>query len=348
MRYGRTAGNSTRPGRHGIAPPRASLAPTPAVRISPTEASDVQEPAKKPRRKGLIFGRIGRGKDFNYRRMEFSCLMVAEFGCLLLALPVYLFFGRIGVWHIGPPPADSLSEGGWGLTLRFVALVGGTLGMLFIPVLGKAVRGRWIWIFGVGILLMVLLMTGEWQGPLLAVVGYASMAGLSLVTLDAVTGVRPAAETADQFMKLQLVAGVLVLVLWFMPMLLANHAAVLHGWIGQNWRGLLYPAARIGPVFAELAGATAVLGALGGYRGLVNAASRLLGTLGLACAMAVSLVILLRAANLPAGPANWQGLEYLWVFLVLTGCMLLYWAGVTQRLLCSAREMRESEGDAVV
>ncbi len=267
--------------------------------------------------------------------------MVAEFGCLLLALPVYLFFGRIGVWHIGPPPADSLSEGGWGLTLRFIALVCGLLGMLFIPVLGKTTRGRWLWIFAVGMLLLTLLMTGEWQGPLLAIVGYASMAGFSLVTLDAVTAVRPAADAADKFIKLQVGAGVLVMVLWFMPMLLANHASVLHDWIGQNWQGWLYPAARIGPVAAELSGLAAVLGGLGGYRGSVNTGSRLLATLGLACAMAVSLVILLRAANLPAGPANWDGLEYLWVFLLLTGCMLLYWAGVTQRLLSSAQEMLE-------
>ncbi len=296
---------------------------------------------EKPPRRHLIFGRMGRGKDFNFRRMEFSCLMVAEFGCLLLALPVYLFFGRIGVWHIGPPPADGLSEGGWGLTLRFIALVCGFLGMLFIPVLGKTTRGRWLWIFAVGMLLLTLLMTGERQGPLLAIVGYVSMAGFSLVTLDAVAAVRPAADAADKFSKLQMGAGVLVMVLWFMPMLLANHSAVLHDWIGQNWQGWLYPAARIGPVAAELSGLTAVLGGFGGYRGSVNTGSRLLATLGLACAMAVSLVILLQAANLPAGPANWDGLEYLWVFLLLTGCMLLYWAGVTQRLLSSAQEMPE-------
>ena len=341
MRYTRSTGNANRPGRHGVAPLRAGVAPPlPTKTVDPDE-TPAEPPVKKPRRHGLIFGRMGRGKDFNYRRMEFSCLMVAEFGCLLLALPVYLFFGRIGVWHIGPPPADSLSEGGWGLTLRFIALVCGALGMLFIPVLGKTVRGRWLWIFAVGMVLLVLLMAGEWQGPLLAIVGYAAMAGFSLVTLDAVAGVRPAAEKAEKFIKLQVVAGVLVMVLWFMPMVLANHSAVLHDWIGHNWRGWLYPAARIGPVAAELSGLAAVLSAFGGYRSFVITGARLLATLGLACAMAVSLVILLRAAHLPAGPANWEGLEYLWVFLLLTGCMLLYWAGVTQRLLSSARELHE-------
>ncbi len=341
MRYTRSAGNASRPGRHGIAPPRPGVTSPLPPNPSQSTATPPVPPVKQPRRHRLIFGRIGRGQDFNYRRMEFSCLMVAEFACLLLALPVYLFFGRIGVWHIGPPPADSLSEGGWGLTLRFIALVCGALGMLFIPVLGKAARGRWLWIFAVAMFVLVLLMTGEWQGPLLAIVGYAAMAGFSLVTLDAVTAVRPAAEGAEKFIKLQLVAGGLVMVLWFMPMMLTNHSAVLHDWIGQNWHGWLYPAARIGPVAAELAGLAAVLGGLGTYRSLVNTTARLLATLGLACAMAVSLVILLRTANLPVGPANWDGLEFLWVFLLLTGCMLLYWAGVTQRLLSSAQEMQE-------
>ena len=345
MRYGRPvlARRGISPGIHGIsdgrtavaaAPPKIDFpAAKPATALAQPTA-DANDAAGSEAEKPWPIPR---------KRFEFSCLFVGIFGCILLVAPVYLIFSRLGAQLMGANSAAPVFHSGMGQTLRFLELVLGLLGVPALIFLPRSLRADFMWMLGVCMLCLVMLLA-KGQGEVFVIlVGYPTVALLSLVALDAITGIRPAVTESLRFRNWQFFISAGVTILWFLPAGLAVcgkqiTAIVPHG--EQLWVHLTIIAAVFG---AEFAGLLGMLAYFSEFKRWVNTACRLLGTLGLTVTMGVGLWtalqpgVLSRQSDLPVR------IEMLWLFMIVSGSLLLVWAGLTQRFILSAARIRAAE-----
>ena len=344
MRYGGQglARRGISPGIHGVSDGRAAVAAAP-VKIDLPDAIIAPPLATAASDANNAAGEAEKPWPIPRKRFEFSCLFVGMFGCILLIAPVYLIFSRFGTQLMGAASTAPVFHSGMGQTLRFLELILGLLGMPAILFLPRSLRADFMWMLGVFMLCIVMLLA-KGQGDIFAIlVGYPTVALLSLVALDAITGIRPAVTQSLTFRNWQFFISAGVTILWFLPAGLAVcgkqiTAIVPHG--GQLWVHLTIMAAVFG---AEFAGLLGMLAYFSEFKRWVNTAGRLLGTLGLTVTMGVGLWtalqpgVLARQTDLPVR------IEMLWLFMIVSGSLLLVWAGLTQRFILSAARIRTAE-----
>lgn len=346
MRYGRPvlARRGVSPGIHGISEGRSAIAAAPAkinfpdtlpespATASTDESNNAADEAEKP-------------WPIPRKRFEFSCLFVGIFGCILLLAPTYLIFSRFGAQLMGATSTALVFHSGMGQTLRFLELVLGLLGVPAIIFLPRSLRADFMWMLGVFMLCIVMLLA-KGQGELFVILlGYPTAALLSLVALDAITGIRPAVASSVTFRNWQFFISAGVTILWFLPAGLAvcgkQIAAILpHG--EQLWVHLIVMAAVFG---AEFAGLLGMLAYFSEFKRWVNTVGRLLGTLGLTVTMGVGLWTALQPGVLARQSDLSVHIELLWLFMIVSGSLLLVWAGLTQRFILSAARIRAAESD---
>ncbi len=351
MRYGRSdwARRGISPGIRGVAGGKSDLAPAAGNTTFPASpanvarpASDSSQPMAKPDT-SEVGDEANKAWPIPRKRFEFSCVFVGIFGCILLISPAYLIFSRFGSQVMEKYSTAPVFHGGMGQTLRFLELVLGLVGVPVIIFLPRSLRADFMWLLGLFMLCLVLLLTKGQDELLLILSGYPALALLALVALDAITGIRPAVPESITFRNWQFFISAAVTILWFLPAGLAVcgkqiAAVVPHG--GHWWIHLIIIVAVIG---AELAGVLGLLAYFLSFKRWVNIAGRLLGTLGLTMTMGVGLWTALEPGILAWQSDMWIRMELLWFFLIVSGSLLLVWAGLTQRFILIAARLREME-----
>ena len=357
MRYGSRGVVRHVPGEHGlIAGAQHGVAPPAAGREAPnvhgagemsaaTGQAEVQRP-HPTQQQGVAAGEMAREpKPFNFKRLQWSCTLVGVFGCLLLAAPIYLLYGRVAACLGQPGAQAALASGPLGQSLRFVEIIMGLLGALVIPMLGRERRGRIMTWLGLAVLAMLLLLLQQ-AAPLFEIfVGYSSVALLSLISLDAVANVRPAVRRSARFARLQLVAAAAVTVLWFLPAVVTLTNRQIDAVVSVPLSAWGHLALRIGTMSGELTGLVAMAGAFVPYHRGLQLICRGLGTLSLTLIMGLALYAVIERGHALGRAINWQDIEYLWLFLTVAGALTLIWAGLMQRLMISAADILQAGGE---
>lgn len=344
MRYSRPAipRHGIAPGIHGISSGPSAIAPAAQIAFAPPQAASVSPEQPEPPQPNSSAAAAD-AWPIPRKRFEFSCVFVGIFGCILLIAPVYLIFSRIGAQLMGQSSTAPVFHSGMGETLRFLELVLGLVGAPAIIFLPRSLRADFMWMLGVFMLCAVLLMA-KGQGELFAILlGYPSLALLALVALDAITGIRPAVTESLSFRNWQFFISAAVTVLWFLPAGLAvcgKQIAAIVPDGRQLWVHLVLIAAVFG---AEAAGVLGLLAYFSAFKRWVNTTGRLLGTLGLTVTMGAGLWTALNPGILARQSDLGIRVELLWLFMLVSGSLLLVWAGLTQRFILSAARFRDAE-----
>ena len=332
-------------GVHGVVPaaPAVPAAPGPTP-ITDADLDDARrEPSSKnPKtsataadgRVGFVRGLLQKQSDgwpIPRRRFEFSVILVGEFGAILLIAPVYLIFGRLhGVKHT--PEFQALCSLGAQM-LQSTELALGLLTMLLIPILPKKYRGTFMLLVGLAIILNLLILLGHQQSILMLMVAYPTASLLALVLLDAVTGIRPAAPQSPRISAWQVICGSAVTAMWVIPLIVSVSCKVFPSLFSQTHLVLV----RVMLMIATLAAVTSGVCALHGYfrspERRVHLLGRLSGSLALAISMALGLWGSMVGTGLIRHQDKWLRLQMLWIFLLVSGALMLCWGGLTQRLI---------------
>ncbi len=344
MRYSRSAipRRGIAPGIHGVSTGPSAIAPAARIAFTAPQAPPVspalpETPEQDSPQASAAAWPIPR------KRFEYSCVFVGVFGCVLLISPIYLIFSRAGAQLTGDSSTAPIFHSGMGETLRFLELVLGLVGLPTIIFLPRSLRADFMWMLGILMLCAVLLLA-KGQGDLFAILlGYPSMALLALVALDAITGIRPAVTESVSFRNWQFFISVAVTILWFLPAGLAVCGKQITAIVPDGremWMHILLIAAVFG---AEIAGLLGLLAYFSAFKRWVNTTGRLLGTLALTVTMAVGLWMALQPGILARQSDLGIRVEFLWLFMLISGSLLLVWAGLTQRFILSAARCRDLE-----
>ena len=275
------------------------------------------------------------------KRLELSCLFVGAFGFLLLASPVYLFFSRHIMVHVFSLSDIQLMQTSDAMSLRLIEFAIGLAGILLLPFVSHRWRARLMLSGGLGVLVPMFIFLAP-QSTCLMIIVYPALALLALVSLDAVTGIRPAVPESDHFRALQLAASGAALLLWFPPAAVALHGRQIDTMVQYPSTMLIHVLILIGSLSPFAAACIGLAGTFVPYKRSLNLAGRLLGTLGLSMSMCLGLYTSMFNIDVLFGKGHqWRSMEMLWMFMIVAGSLLLTWAGFTQRLILSAVQERE-------
>ncbi len=336
-------------GVHGVVP--ASPVPSGSVPIgdrsahgpqhAPQQADTTLMPDGTAPKVGFVRGLLENRSDgwpIPRRRFEFSVVLIGEFGAILLIAPIYLIFGRLhGIKHT--PGFQTLCSLGAHM-LQSTELTLGILTMLMIPVLPKKFRGTFMLLVGLAIILNLLILLGHQQSVLMLMVAYPSASLLALVLLDAVTGIRPAAPQSPRLSGWQVICGSAVTALWTIPLIFSTTCKVFPSLFSQSHLVLVRVCLMLATLSAVASGACALHGYFRPPKKSVYLTGRLSGSLALAISMAMGLWGSMVGTGLIQHQEKWLRLQMLWIFLLLSGALMLCWGGMTQRLInVAAREI---------
>ncbi|HMD54591.1 MAG TPA: hypothetical protein VKJ65_08595, partial [Phycisphaerae bacterium] len=277
------------------------------------------------------------------KRLEFSCAFVGAFGFLLIAAPVYLFFSRHIVVRALSLVDIPLMQTPAAMSLRLIEFAIGLAGLLLIPFVSRRWRSRMMLLGGLGVLAPMFIFL-EPQLICLMIIAYPALALITLVSLDAITGIRPAVPWSDHFRALQFAASVGALLLWFPAAAVALHGRQIDALVQYRGTPLTHALILIGALSPFAAACVGLIGSFAPYRRSLNLSGRLLGTLGLSMSMCLGLYTAIFNIDNLFGPGNaWRTMEMLWMFMIVAGSLLLVWSGLTQRLIFSAAQERETQ-----
>ncbi len=358
MQYGRPGNHGKRNdeskmGVRGVVPPASGKKPPSGgpVKIPDSELiaadarADPSTGATKPQSSGFIRGLMAANSDgwpIPRRRFEFSCLLVGEFGCLLLIAPVYLIFGRLHGMHHSVEFTIFKSHGAQ--LIRSLELALGLMGMLLIPITPKKIRGTLMLAVGLAVMAALLLLLDHQSHLLLMLVAYPSAGLLALVLLDAVTGIRPAAPQSPNLSSWQLILGSAVTAIWAIPLIVSSTCRVFPSLFSQTHLVLIRVLLMIATLAATVSGLCSLSGYFQTFTRRKNLIGRLSGTLALTVSMGIGLWGGMVGTGLIRHQDRWLRLEMLWVFLLLSGSLMLCWGGMTQRLIIRAAAERAAQG----
>ncbi len=355
MRYGRPniGRGATGMGVHGVVPPASVTALPNAILLPDAKLPGTEDrtPTDGPSssKPGLVRGLMQNQSDgwpIPRKRFEFSVIMVGELGAILLMAPVYLIFDRLhGLKHT--PGFAALCSLGAHL-MQTTELGFGLATMLLIPILPKRFRGVLMLVVGLAIILNLLILLGRQESILMLMVAYPSVSLLSLVMLDAVTGIRPAAPLSPRLAGWQLICGSAVTGLWVIPLIISTTCKVFPSLFSQTHLILIRTLLMTATLGATVSGLCALHGYFRGFTRRFNLTGRLSGSLALAIAMGLGLWGSMVGTGLIKHQDKWLRLEMLWIFLLISGALMLCWGGMTQRLINVAAREREAPPDDAV
>jgi hypothetical protein len=338
-------------GRHGVAgvatPPQvaaAKAATAPALASEPVTTASESHAGSSAGTKQNLSAQAGKPWPIPRRRFEMSTLFVAEFACMLLIAPFYLILGHGSQLYSLRITNAAVFHTATTQSVEAIELVLGILAMLALPFFPRHRRATFMVAMGLGILAMVFFLARQ-QGQLMVIlVGYPAVALLSLVALDALTGIRPAAADSETFNTRQFIMGAAVTILWFLPTVELFTCRTVDSIVSSDRSPWLHLTLAIAMLGAQGAGIIALAGYFSRFNRWVNITGRLCGTLALTITMGMGLWSAMANSELIGADQQWLHPELLWIFMLISAALLLVWSGLTQKfILTAALERGEAE-----
>lgn len=276
------------------------------------------------------FTQAGKPWPIPRRRFELSTLLVAEFACLLLIAPFFLILGHGSQIYSWPVVNAVIFHTAVTQTVEAVELVLGVLALLTLPFFPRRCRATLMTMLGFAILILVYFIVGQQGSFWVILVEYPAVALLALVSLDALTGIRPAVADSESFNNRQLALGSSVIILWFLPTVLLFTGHTVQGIILDHSSSQLFWLLEAAMLGAMGDGIIALVGHFSRFRRWVNLIGRLCGTLALTVTMGLGLWCAMRNSAIIGPHRQYLHPELLWIFMLVSAALLLVWSGLTQ------------------
>ena len=278
------------------------------------------------------------GVKFPRRRVEAACIGVAELGCI--ALLGGLYFLPKGIGH--SEFLDSVKTGGSLASipgmLQMAEFVAGGAGLVLIPLMAGARRGRMLLNVGFGLMGLLILSLLSQYSMGFNLVFMPMLALLSLVFFDTIARFAHVLPQEPNVARWRLATACMVTGVWLLPALGSLRGA----------NALLGVRLPDGSIMGYLLTAGCIAGEVAGLLGLLAYAipqskitlqlARLMGVVAMMSCSLVALVATLTVSGVLRGDMHWFGVELVWIILLVFGCLMLVWSGMMQRLAVKAQE----------
>ena len=275
---------------------------------------------------------------FPRRRVEAACIGVAELGCMALLGGLYFLPKGIGHSEFMQQVKTGGSLASIPGMLQMAEFVAGGAGLVLIPLMTGARRGRLLLNVGFGLMGLLILSLLSQYSMGFNLVFMPMLALLSLVFFDTIARFSHVLPQDANVARWRLATACLVTGVWLLPAL-----AVLRG--TNVLVGVRLPD---GSVMGHLLIAGCIAGEAAGLLGLLGCANpkskitlqlaRLMGVVAMMSCSLVAMVATLTVSGVLRGDMHWFGVELVWIILLVFGCLMLVWSGMMQRLAVKAQD----------
>jgi hypothetical protein len=221
--------------------------------------------------------------------------------------------------------------------LQMAEFVAGGAGLILIPLLAGARRGRMLLNVGFGLMGLLVLSLLSRYSMGFNLVFMPMLALLSLVFFDSIARFSHVLPQEPHLARWRLATACLVAGVWLLPALES-----LRG--GNVLLGVRLPD---GSLMAHLLTVGCIAGEMAGLLGLIAYAiprskilmqlARLMGVVAMMSCSLVALVATLTVSGVLRGDMHWFGVELVWIILLVFGSLMLVWSGMMQRLAVHAQ-----------
>ncbi len=266
--------------------------------------------------------------------VSWSSVIAAQAACVLLLAATFFMPHQVGEtgWWTGLK-AGSLASALPG-ALKFTEIAGAIAGLILIPLFRGDARGRFM--LNISASLTILLILAMLQQNLIGInLVLLPIAGLlSLAALSAILQARTLAPKSESLGTWQFMFSVAAIVMWVLPALESvtdpDFAQIFNSLGGSVLRDLF----AAGAICALLAGVVAISESQGKFSLVINRITRAMTFIAFSLISSVGFVTALSISHVMAGPGmtkGWFGVGVMWLFLLITACVILTWAGLTHQ-----------------
>ncbi len=278
---------------------------------------------------------------FSRRRVEAACIGVAELGCM--ALLGGLYFLPKGIGH--SEFMNSVKAGGSLASipgmLQMAEFVAGGAGLILIPLMASARRGRVLLNVGFGLMGLLILSLLSQYSMGFNLVFMPMLALLSLVFFDTIARFSNVLRQEPNLARWRLATSCLVTGVWLLPALESLRGANALLGVRLPDGSFMGHLLTVGCIAGEVAGLLGLFAYAVPKSKIALPLARLMGVVAMMSCSLVALVATLTVSGVLRGDMHWFGVELVWIILLVFGCLMLVWSGMMQRLAVHAQNTIE-------
>lgn len=279
------------------------------------------------------------------RGMKNFSLVLGEIGCLMLVAALWFLPAPTtsGLWTHSARALSQLSPTLPNF-LRAIELIGGLAGLVLIPLMPAARRGKYQLRFGLFMLAMLGVALLQQYQIGFYLVFLPTLGLLSVMIADAIVRVRPSQGGSVSLRRWQLAAGCVTTAVWLVPAYAAITGSHYAGIFAVAHGGRLQTMFRVGCIAGEAVGLLTLMGCAVQFTGILKNVTRVLSVGAVMLAFAVGFLMSTAISGVLRGDRGWFGIELLWLLFLVVGSLLLVWGGFALRLSVFAADNRGEAG----
>ncbi len=277
--------------------------------------------------------------------MKKFSLVLGEIGCLMLVAALWFLPAPTtsGLWTHSARALQQLSPTLPNF-LRAIELVGGLAGLVLIPLMPAARRGKYQLRFGLFMLVLLGIALLQQYQIGFYLVFLPTLGLLSVMIADAIVRVRPSQGGSASLRRWQLAAGCVTTAVWLVPAYAAITGSHFAGLFAVAHGGRLQTMFRVGCIAGEAVGLLTLLGCAVQFTGMIKNVTRVLSVSAVMLAFAVGFLMSTAISGVLRGDRGWFGIELVWLLFLVVGSLLLVWGGFALRLSVFAADNRGEAG----
>ena len=277
--------------------------------------------------------------------MKKFSLVLGEIGCLMLVAALWFLPAPTtsGLWTHSARALQQLSPTLPNF-LRAIELIGGLAGLVLIPLMPAARRGKYQLRFGLFMLVLLGIALLQQYQIGFYLVFLPTLGLLSVMIADAIVRVRPSQGGSASLRRWQLAAGCVTTAVWLVPAYAALTGSHFAGLFAVAHGGRLQTMFRVGCIAGEAVGLLTLLGCAVQFTGMIKNVTRVLSVSAVMLAFAVGFLMSTAISGVLRGDRGWFGIELVWLLFLVVGSLLLVWGGFALRLSVFAADNRGEAG----
>ena len=277
--------------------------------------------------------------------MKKFSLVLGEIGCLMLVAALWFLPAPTtsGLWTHSARALQQLSPTLPNF-LRAIELIGGLAGLVLIPLMPAARRGKYQLRFGLFMLALLGIALLQQYQIGFYLVFLPTLGLLSVMIADAIVRVRPSQGGSASLRRWQLAAGCVTTAVWLVPAYAALTGSHFAGLFAVAHGGRLQTMFRVGCIAGEAVGLLTLLGCAVQFTGMIKNVTRVLSVSAVMLAFAVGFLMSTAISGVLRGDRGWFGIELVWLLFLVVGSLLLVWGGFALRLSVFAADNRGEAG----
>ncbi|MGC8553765.1 MAG: hypothetical protein ACP5O7_13020 [Phycisphaerae bacterium] len=310
-----------------------------------TQPGERQTPVRNPNQAEAGSTRDAQAAARSVSGMKTFSLVLGEIGCLMLVAALWFLPAPTtsGLWTHSARALQQLSPTLPNF-LRAIELIGGLAGLVLIPLMPAARRGKYQLRFGLFMLALLGIALLQQYQIGFYLVFLPTLGLLSVMIADAIVRVRPSQGGSASLRRWQLAAGCVTTAVWLVPAYAAITGSHFAGLFAVAHGGRLQTMFRVGCIAGEAVGLLTLLGCAVQFTGMIKNVTRVLSVSAVMLAFAVGFLMSTAISGVLRGDRGWFGIELVWLLFLVVGSLLLVWGGFALRLSVFAADNRGEAG----